>query len=110
MLIAVRAQHWKCEVGAAPRCGCHVQFAPVLLTAEQHMQVLSTSQLGELRQSFDASDANGDGWIVCAEFATLLQTLDRDLSEAECSLAFDSADSDGDGAISFEEFMRWWLS
>ena len=73
------------------------------------MQALSTQQLGELRQCFDASDANGDGWIVPAEFALLLQSLDRDLSQAECSLAFDAADSDGDGAISFEEFMQWWL-
>ena len=74
------------------------------------MHVLSTPQLGELRQSFDASDANGDGWIVGEEFATLLQSLDRDLSDAECALAFDSADGDGDGAISFEEFIQWWLS
>ena len=73
------------------------------------MQALSTHQLGELRQSFDASDANGDGWIVQSEFALLLQSLDRDLSHAECSLAFDAADSDGDGSISFEEFMQWWL-
>lgn len=74
------------------------------------MHALSAPQLGELRQSFDASDANGDGWIVSDEFAALLQNLDRDLSEAECSLAFDAADSDGDGAISFEEFIQWWLS
>lgn len=74
------------------------------------MQALSTSQLGELRQSFDASDADGDGWIVSMEFAALLQTLDRDLSPAECALAFDAADGDGDGAISFEEFIQWWLS
>jgi Ca2+-binding EF-hand superfamily protein len=74
------------------------------------MHALSTQQLGELRQSFDASDANGDGWIAQGEFALLLQSLDRDLSSAECSLAFDSADGDGDGAISFEEFMQWWLS
>jgi len=73
------------------------------------MQVLSPPQLGELRRSFDASDANGDGWIMNEEFAALLQTLDRDLSAAECALAFDSADGDGDGAISFEEFIQWWL-
>ena len=74
------------------------------------MQPLSTRQLAELRQSFDASDADGDGWIVPAEFAVLLHSLDHDLSRAECTLAFSATDEDGDGAISFEEFIRWWLS
>jgi Ca2+-binding EF-hand superfamily protein len=73
------------------------------------MQALSAHELGQLRQSFDASDANGDGWIAKGEFATLLGALDQDLSSAECLLAFEVADSDGDGAISFEEFITWWL-
>ena len=72
------------------------------------MKDLSTDELAELRQSFDACDANGDGWIVVAEFETLLHALDQDLSEDECLLAFEVTDSDGDGKISFEEFMGWW--
>lgn len=46
------------------------------------MQALSAQQLGDLRQSFDASDADGDGWIAPSEFALLLRSLDRDLSNA----------------------------
>jgi Ca2+-binding EF-hand superfamily protein len=72
------------------------------------MKDLSTQELAELRQSFDACDANGDGWIVVAEFETLLHTLDQDLSQDECLLAFEMTDGDGDGKISFEEFMGWW--
>ncbi|HKS57007.1 MAG TPA: EF-hand domain-containing protein [Steroidobacteraceae bacterium] len=72
------------------------------------MKDLSTDELAELRQSFDACDANGDGWIVVAEFEALLHALDQDLSEDECLLAFEMTDSDGDGKISFEEFMGWW--
>jgi Ca2+-binding EF-hand superfamily protein len=72
------------------------------------MKDLSTDELAELRQSFDACDANGDGWIVVAEFETLLHTLDQDLSQDECLLAFEMTDGDGDGKISFEEFMSWW--
>ena len=62
----------------------------------------------QLRQSFDACDSDGDGWIVSSEFASLLKALDTDLSDDECLLAFEMTDGDGDGKISFEEFMEWW--
>lgn len=69
---------------------------------------ITTNELAELRQSFDACDNDGDGWIVSREFGALLKTLDTDLSEDECLLAFEVTDDDGDGLISFEEFMGWW--
>lgn len=85
------------------RCGCGKYSAGT-------MQDLSAQQLGRLRQSFDAIDHDGDGWIATREFAALLQSLDQDLSQAECLLAFEFTDRDGDGAISFEEFIQWWLA
>jgi Ca2+-binding EF-hand superfamily protein len=69
---------------------------------------VDASELAELRQAFDACDANGDGWIVSKEFSGLLHALDQELSEDECLLAFEATDGDGDGSISFEEFMSWW--
>jgi Ca2+-binding EF-hand superfamily protein len=69
---------------------------------------VNASELHELKQSFDACDSNGDGWIVHQEFSALLQSLDQDMSEDECLLAFELTDADGDGSISFEEFMGWW--
>ena len=72
------------------------------------MKDLSTAELAELRESFDKYDSNGDGWIIVGEFATLLHSLDQDLSDDECLLAFEVTDGDGDGRISFEEFMGWW--
>jgi Ca2+-binding EF-hand superfamily protein len=69
---------------------------------------IDASELPELRQSFDTSDADGDGWINSREFAGLLHSLDQELSEDECLLAFELTDGDGDGLISFEEFMAWW--
>jgi calmodulin len=72
------------------------------------MKDLTTDELGELRESFDLVDADGDGWIVSGEFGHLLQALDHDLSDDECLLAFELTDEDGDGKISFEEFMGWW--
>jgi calmodulin len=72
------------------------------------MKDMTTDELAELRQSFDAVDNDGDGWIASAEFRRLLQDLDADLSDDECLLAFEITDGDGDGSISFEEFMGWW--
>ncbi|HEX2494116.1 MAG TPA: EF-hand domain-containing protein [Steroidobacter sp.] len=71
---------------------------------------LMMNDLADLRQAFDACDANGDGWILSAEFTSLLKALDTDLSDDECLLAFEATDSDGDGSISFEEFMTWWTA
>ena len=72
------------------------------------MKDLTSTQLEELKQSFDTVDSNGDGWIVASEFVGLLQQLDPQLSRDECLLAFEGTDADGDGSISFEEFMTWW--
>ena len=69
---------------------------------------VDASELPELRQNFDACDSNGDGWITSGEFASLLHSLDQELSDDECLLAFELTDADGDGLISFEEFMGWW--
>ena len=69
---------------------------------------ITTDELADLRQSFDACDSDGDGWIVSREFRQLLKALDADLSDDECLLAFEATDDDGDGSISFEEFMGWW--
>ncbi|MET0533116.1 MAG: EF-hand domain-containing protein [Steroidobacter sp.] len=69
---------------------------------------VDASELPELKQNFDLCDSNGDGWINNAEFASLLRSLDQELSPDECLLAFELTDADGDGLISFEEFMGWW--
>jgi Ca2+-binding EF-hand superfamily protein len=72
------------------------------------MRDVKTTELAELRQTYDRFDTDGDGWIVQKEFTLLLQSLDTDLSEDECLLAFEATDEDGDGSISFVEFMKWW--
>jgi Ca2+-binding EF-hand superfamily protein len=55
-------------------------------------------------------DLNGDGHIDQDEFHALLETLDGDVSRAECLLDFEAADTTGDGYIEFREFVAWWTN
>ncbi|MFD1936039.1 MULTISPECIES: EF-hand domain-containing protein [Nonomuraea] len=66
------------------------------------MSDLGGERLAELRRTFDAIDASGDGFISQAEFLRHFPGLP---GEALASLE-QNADADGDGSISFEEFVR----
>jgi Ca2+-binding EF-hand superfamily protein len=74
------------------------------------MATLTERQISESRKVFDLCDVNGDGFIDPAEFRTLLEVLDGDVSSAECQLNFEHADTEGDGYIGFKEFVAWWTN
>ncbi|MFD0887146.1 EF-hand domain-containing protein [Streptosporangium algeriense] len=59
-------------------------------------------RLTELRRTFAALDADGDGFVTDEEFGAHFPGLP---AEALGSLNRD-ADADGDGRLSFEEFVR----
>jgi calmodulin len=65
-------------------------------------------EIGDLKESFDYNDANGDGRIEFDEFVSMLQGLDAFGSRDEARIGFDSIDSDRDGVIDFDEFVAWW--
>ncbi len=73
------------------------------------METLS-NKLEDTRRAFDMFDLNGDGHIDQDEFHALLETLDGDVSRAECLLDFEAADTTGDGYIEFREFVAWWTN
>jgi len=74
------------------------------------MATLTERDIAESRQVFELCDVNGDGFIDPAEFRTLLEVLDGDVSSAECQLNFEHADTEGDGYIGFKEFVAWWTN
>jgi Ca2+-binding EF-hand superfamily protein len=74
------------------------------------MNGLTEFEIAQSRRIFDACDLNGDGYIDQHEFHALLETLDGDVSQAECLLGFEHADTAGDGYIEFREFVAWWTN
>ena len=74
------------------------------------MATLSEKDIAESRRVFEMCDLNGDGYIDQDEFHVLLETLDGDVSRAECLLDFEAADTAGDGYIEFREFVAWWTN
>jgi Ca2+-binding EF-hand superfamily protein len=74
------------------------------------MTKLTETQIAESRRIFELCDLNGDGFIDQDEFHVLLETLDGDVSRAECLLDFEHADTAGDGYLEFKEFAAWWTN
>ena len=74
------------------------------------MATLTETDISESRKAFDSCDLDGDGFLDSAEFRTLLEQLDGDVSSAVCQLNFEVADTEGDGYIGFKEFVVWWTN
>lgn len=62
----------------------------------------------ELRQKFDAFDANGSGAIDADEFQALVRSLGVELSEEHLHTAFLAIDVNCNRRIDFGEFRTWW--
>ena len=66
------------------------------------MATLIQTDSAASRKAFESCDLNGDGFIDANEFHALLESLDGDVSRAECLLDFEAADTEGDGYIGFK--------
>jgi Ca2+-binding EF-hand superfamily protein len=62
----------------------------------------------ELRANFRRADLDHDGRISLAEFRSLLETLDSEMSPEEIAVGFAELDTDHDASIGFDEFVAWW--
>ncbi|HWF98479.1 MAG TPA: EF-hand domain-containing protein [Steroidobacteraceae bacterium] len=63
---------------------------------------------GRLRETFDFNDVNRDGRLTLGEFIRFMESVDENLTAAECEVGFDAIDTNRDGAIGFDEFYAWW--
>ena len=62
----------------------------------------------ELRADFRAVDADEDGCINFAEFSTLMENLEAEMSAQELRIGFGEIDTNHDGRIDLHEFIAWW--
>ena len=65
---------------------------------------------GNVRETFDKIDEDGNGLLDTTEIGHLLEGLGAPHSEEDIGHVMDEVDTDGDGTISFEEFTVWYLS
>jgi Ca2+-binding EF-hand superfamily protein len=63
---------------------------------------------GRVRETFDFNDINKDGRLTLGEFIRFMESVDENVTAAECEIGFDEIDANRDGAIGFEEFYEWW--
>lgn len=64
-------------------------------------------RLEELREDFAAVDEDHDGAIDYAEFETLMDNLNAQMSPTDLRIGFGEIDTDRDGRISLVEFVAW---
>lgn len=73
---------------------------------EDDEEGLTEEQLEQLRQAFDACDADKDGALSKVELETLLMSIGAQLDDDIVEKLMQAADSNADGKIQFEEFVQ----
>ena len=66
---------------------------------------LTSEQILEFREAFQAFDKDGNGSITTKELGTVMRSLGQNLSEAEIKEVIDEVDEDKNGTIDFQEFL-----
>lgn len=73
---------------------------------EDGEEALTEEQLGQLREAFDACDADKDGALSKPELDHLLMSIGGQLDDDVAERLMQVADANGDGKLSFEEFVN----
>ena len=64
---------------------------------------------GEVKDTFNYIDANGDNNIDMVELKNVLAELGEVISHFDAMSVFNEIDTDGNGLISYKEFEQWYL-
>jgi len=64
---------------------------------------------GDVRETFDRLDTNGDQKLDLKELAELLEGIDFPFDEDEVKKLMKELDTDKDGTVDFEEFATWYI-
>lgn len=80
-----------------------IDFQEFLLMMSKQFLEKDTEE--DLRETFEALDKDGNGFLSAFELRQILQTLGINLSDEEVFEMVAEADIDGDGKVNFEEYM-----
>lgn len=69
-------------------------------------QNLTSSQIKELRRTFDEIDTDGSGTLSRKELRRAFRDLDIRINDNEIDIVLNQMDSNDDGRIGFEEFAK----
>ena len=70
------------------------------------MSKINADKLAELKQAFEALDANKDGFISKEELKGLLKDLGDEINDDIITEMMTMADTDKDGKVDFNEFCK----
>lgn len=69
---------------------------------------MGMSANGDLAQTFQQLDGDGDGRITAKEFLVFMTARGETITREELESIFKDADRDGDGMIDLAEFTAAW--
>ncbi|KAJ3406900.1 hypothetical protein HDV05_005696, partial [Chytridiales sp. JEL 0842] len=84
-----------------------IDFDEFLLIMEPMVSTQLEKQTAEqLKESFEAMDADGDGWITVEDLMVVFKGIGEGVPAEEALRMVGEADMDGDGKVGFEDFKK----
>lgn len=81
-------------------------------SAKSEWSTLNDEQKEQIKQAFEISDADHNGFIDLEELRNVLDTLGEEATEENAKKLMKEIDTDGNGLICFTEFREamaaWW--
>lgn len=74
------------------------------------MEAELKEKVGEIRETFDFFDRDGNGLIDFDEFRAVLKTVNPEVTVSQAAEGFSMTDTNSDGYVDLDEFIAWWRS
>lgn len=111
---SVKSEHEMQVHEVSPGLHFHASFYDLMTkdaSVKDLMGVHIVTQIkGETKETFEAIDADGNGFIDREELKKVLFNLGDEVHDEQIQECFDEIDADHNGEISYAEFERWYLA
>merc|ERR1712228_1004920 len=111
---SVKSEHEMQVHEVSPGLHFHASFYDLMTkdaSVKDLMGVHIVTQIkGETKETFDAIDTDGNGFIDRDELKKVLFNLGEEVHDVDITECFDEIDTDKNGEISYAEFEHWYLA